>query len=130
MEKSEKMTAKERKRGILLTIFLTITAFGVALSLFSLNPTVLELAYEEVPWWAYPYTIFGIIIAISIFIGVLKWRKWGIYLFILSSIVAIVMQLLVLPNYVRSLTWMGAFPTAIISSFWLWLFYRRWSDFD
>lgn len=120
-----------KKRGLLLFLFLMFTGIGIISLLFSLtNPAIIEYTYKKTPPWIYSYTIFSIVLSSAIFVGVLKWKKWALYVFIFSSILTIFMQIFIFPQYLSSNIWVSIIPTLTFSTLWFWAIYRKWKNFD
>lgn len=107
------LSAKEEKRGLLLTTFLIYLMISSLLSMFSsLAATFTEqLAYESVypRWTAWISGIISLIYIVSA-IAIWMWHKWGVFVFGAASLVMIainlsvgfpvVSALLVLSNFV------------------------------
>ncbi len=91
---SNKSTSHQKERGWLLTIALIFVAIG---GLISLGVAWSEsgLRGTELPnWYVYAAVAAAIADIIAAF-GLWRWKKWGYYLFLASSIVSIVLGLLV-----------------------------------
>lgn len=127
LEKSTSMSPK--KHGILLTIFMIVTGFGSVSSIVNLNPATLRILYGEVQWWMYLYVIWGMVSSAIILFGIWKWKKWAIYVFVLNVIIALLMQIFVLPNY-ANFSLITIVLSLVVSAFWFWVIYRKWSHFE
>lgn len=90
------LSAKEEKRGLLLTTFLIYLMISSPLSMFSSLVTTFteQLAYESVypRWTAWIFSIISLIYIVSA-IAIWMWHKWGVFVFGAGSLVMIAINL-------------------------------------
>jgi len=89
------MAETEKKRGVLLTIWLVlmlIANFFTALSYLILNSTIASV-YPNVPSWIfYIYGLIGLAnLAFVIFL--FMWKRWAFYAFCGSAVIAFIIHL-------------------------------------
>jgi hypothetical protein len=121
---------ENKKRGVLLTILLTVSALGIISTLPTLNnQELIKRSYVSIPSWFLLYEIFGLSLGIVNLYGIWTWRKWSIFTLAFSIILAFIMQLLILepanqiPDIIR------VFYLIMGAVLWSIAIYRKWKYF-
>ena len=118
---------EKSKRGVFLWIMLAIYIFLSLQRLIGLLfPIIFSEIYAGGPSWGYEYNLFMFAVVTIGIIGIIAWRKWGIYLIAAVDLTAILIdQIYFTP---RPSIWLVISSLALLG-FLIWAVKRKWSYF-
>jgi hypothetical protein len=97
--------ADENSRHGCLTAFLVvgIAANTIVILMYTLGSAAMQAIQPNLPNWALPVLVGLGICNIAFFLAVFRWRRWGFYGFIATSVIAVIVNLSIGLSVVSSL---------------------------
>jgi hypothetical protein len=97
--------ADETSRHGCLTAFLVvgIAANTIVILMYTLGSAAMQAIQPNLPNWALPVLVGLGICNIAFFLAVFRWRRWGFYGFIATSVIAVIVNLSIGLSVVSSL---------------------------
>jgi|SRR3989344_2813036 len=122
----------KKDRGILLTVFLVFQVFSLLYAVPQLiNPTECTAYYGPNHNCQLSY-LAGFVVGIPTIIGLLKWKKWGVFLYFIYIVIALYTGFAGIPEQYRMFNYIYTLP--LVSIFVLilplWIIKRKWKYFS
>lgn len=120
-----------KSRGVFLTLMLVFAAFGILSSLYYFtNTNAVAVAYGTVPSWYPIYMVVGLGLGVANVVGIWMWKKWAVYTIAASSVIALLMQLIILKPVQPGIGAYAYFSSILGAGLWFWAIYRKWLYFE